>query len=133
MIPGANLFNLATNLITPTRVSFRRFAGREKNEVLQWVSRFEDPRWIVASVQAVKRNAYKNLGLDFQKNYTKIWAPENIINVDRDHAGDEFAWNGYVHQIEENTRWYFIDGWAFAMGVEIRRATAADFPAENSP
>lgn len=128
MIPGANLFNIATNLITPTQIPFRKFKGRVLNEARQWVPDFYPAEWITASVQAVRRSSYQMLGLDLQKNYTKIWAPVDIINMDRDSAGDQFVWNGWVYQLEDNTRWFLIDGWASTLGVETRRAQPDDYP-----
>lgn len=126
MIPGSNLFNIATRLIKPVPVPYYQYKDRVLNAARQWVSGFEAPVKIMASVQAVKRSSYKQLGLDFQKNYTKIYAAVNLINIDRDSAGDQFIFNGMVYQLEENTRWFVIDGWASALGVEVRRATQAE-------
>ena len=67
MIPGSNLLSQALTRIAPTEIQWLQFTGRELNDVRQWVSSFADAVTISASVQAVPRSRYKDLGLDFQK------------------------------------------------------------------
>lgn len=122
MIPGANLFLAATRLIRPMPIQYLKFAARTQNSARQYVPTFEPEQTIYASVQAVSRNTYNELGLDFQKNYVKIFAATNVVDLGRDTSGDRFKFNGRLYQIESQTDWFIMDGWASCIAVDVGSA-----------
>ena len=63
--PGSNLFRRAAKLIKLQEVQYYPFATRTLNAARQWVPAFGTPYPLAASVQAVPRNSYAELGLDF--------------------------------------------------------------------
>jgi hypothetical protein len=117
--PGSNLFLRAIRLIKPTTVQYLKFSGRTQNAARQWVAAFETAVPIQASVQAVARSSYTDMGLDFQKNYIKIFAAANLVNIKRDSSGDRFIYNGMLYQIEDQNTWFLLDGWASCIAVEV--------------
>jgi hypothetical protein len=119
MTPGSNLFLRALRLIKPTEVDYLAANGRTLNTARQWVPQFAAPVTIKASVQVVARSAYHNLGLDFQKNYIKIFVAAHFVNLARDTSGDRFVVNGKAYQINDQNDWFVQDGWASCMAVEV--------------
>jgi hypothetical protein len=119
VIPGSNLFLRAIRLIKPTTIQYLKFSGRTQNTARQWVSAFETAIPIQASVQAVSRSSYTDMGLDFQKNYIKVFAAIDLVNIKRDSSGDRFIYNGMMYQIEDQNTWFLLDGWASCIAVEV--------------
>lgn len=122
MIPGSNLFRQAIRLIAPMEIQYLKFLGRTQNQVRVWVSNYAPAVPIWASVQAVQRSSYNALGLDFQKNYIKIFADVDVVDLQRDSAGDQYIYNSKIYQIEDQTSWFVMDGWASVMAVEVKPA-----------
>lgn len=125
MIPGSNLYLQAIRLIKPQPIQYLKFLSRSKNAAKQWVALFADPVEVMASVQAVARSSYNELGLDFQKNYVKVFAAIDIVDLARDTAGDRFTYNGKLYQIEDQRTWFQMDGWASCTAVEVGPAGVA--------
>lgn len=123
-IPGSNLLNQALRAIKPTTVDYLRYNERKLDARRQYVDFYDVATPIKASVQAVKRTRYKDLGLDLQKNYINIWASENLIDIGRDYSGDIFVHDQKAYKLNENTNWTTMDGWASATAVEIGRYAA---------
>jgi hypothetical protein len=119
LIPGANLFVQAIRLITPTQIPYLKFLSRGKNAALQYTPVFADPVMITASVQAVNRNKYQELGLDFQKRYIKIFTQTDIIDLARDTSGDRVIFNGRLFELNSETDWFAMDGWSSCLAVDI--------------
>lgn len=118
--PGSNLLQQAARLIRFTPIDYYVYAGRVQNDVRQWVSSFTQlPKPLYASVQAVQRDSYTQYGLDLQRNYVKVYANRNIIDLERDSAGDRFIYNGRVFQLESQYTWWHEDGWDKCIAVEI--------------
>lgn len=122
MIPGSNLFNQAIKLIKPMEIGFLKFNSRVLNQARQYVPAFDAEVKITASVQAVNNKNYKQLELDFKKNYRKIFAPENMIGLERGTSGDRFVIDGRLYQMIDDTSWFSIDGWASCVCVDIGAA-----------
>lgn len=127
MIPGSNLFIAASRLIQPTPIQYYSFANRAVNAARQWVPSYAAPVTLQASVQAVPRNSYQKLGLDFQNNYVKVFAAANIIDLGRDTSGDRFVFDGNLYQIESENSWFLRDGWASCIAIELGAFTGKEF------
>lgn len=117
--PGSNLLLRAKRLIKFSTVDYFAFKGRTLNAVKQWVPEFEDMFKLSASVQAVQRDTYTQYNLDFQRNYLRIYAAHNIIDLERDSSGDRFIYNGRLFQLESQFTWWHEDGWDRCLAVEI--------------
>ena len=123
MIPGSNLLAQALTVIAPTQCLHWATTGRTLNSIGQWIVTYAEPVNIWASVQAVPRKVYRELGLDFQKSYVQFYSVTLITDLTRDTAGDLLEWNGRRYQLESKNDWKAIDGWAGVVGVDIGEAT----------
>jgi hypothetical protein len=119
MIPGSNLLMEAFGSIDPVPFMYYPFVSRTLNTSRQWMTTYGTPYQVWGSVQAVPRSKYNELGLDFQKEYIKILAPINSVDLARDTSGDQFEWKGFMYQMVDDTNWYAMDGWARCMGAQI--------------
>lgn len=119
-VPGSNLLEEAFSCIETVPVQYYQNAGRTLNDVGVWVSALSDPLTFQASVQAVDRRSYIELGLDFNKRYHMIYMSVGAQDFTRGTAGDEVQFNGRQMQIQSNLDWFEIDGWVGLLGVEIQ-------------
>lgn len=118
-VPGSNLLAQALRVIKPVQIQYLQFSSRALNASKQWIPTFLDPITIYGSVQAVPRNTYAQYGLDLQRDYVKIFAQEDVVDLDRDSSGDRFIYNGEVFQLESENRWFVQDGWASCLAVKV--------------
>lgn len=124
-IPGVNLYRIATKVIAQQPILYYMDAGRVQDAQRNWVTSYAEPVTLMASVQAVLRNQYVELGLEFQKNYVKIWVDKDVVDLDRDASGDYFEFGGKKYKLEDETTWFEQDGWTSCLAVEIKQS----FPA----
>ncbi len=126
MIPGANLLRMAFSVIGTQLVQYRKFEQRTKNSQAQYVSVFGEPFQLAASIQRVRRYQYVQFNLEFQRNYVMIFANFEMVDLDRDLAGDQFIWTGRVFQLESQGSWFYQDGWGVCLAVDIGTAKLAE-------
>ncbi|WP_170872395.1 MULTISPECIES: hypothetical protein [Burkholderiaceae] len=119
MMPGSNLLGLALSVIGKQRVEYYQFLGRETNDVGIDVNRYAPPVPLYGSVQAVDRNLYQYLGLDFQKRYIRLYACAELQDVARDRSSDQIEFAGQRYQLLSDADWFNIDGWDGALCVQI--------------
>ena len=118
--PGSNLLQEAFSCIGTSTIQYLADNGRNVNDVGQWVSTYAPPINIEASVQAVARSTYVELGLDLQKNYTNIFFQKDAIDLSRDATGDRvILLDGRMYQLESLTDWYLQDGWVECLCVQV--------------
>jgi hypothetical protein len=118
-VPGSNLLAQALRAIKPVQIQYFKFQGRTLNASKQWMPTYAAGVPIWASVQAVPRNTYAQYGLDFQRDYIKIFAQEDVVDLDRDSSGDQFIYNYDLFQLESENRWFLQDGWASCLAVKV--------------
>ena len=120
MIPGSNLLEDAFDAIDTIEIGYMKFAQREENAVGQWVAKYEPVTKIEASVQAVDRKTYVELGLDFQKQYVQVYMSADIIDLDRDTSGDVVILSdSRTYQLESQLDWFPMDGWVGVLCVRV--------------
>ncbi|ATI16228.1 structural protein [Pseudomonas phage vB_Pa-PAC3] len=117
---------MAFGVIGTQIVKYRKFEQRVKNDQAQYVSMFEEPFDLAASVQRVRRDQYVQFNLEFQRNYVMIFANFEMVDLDRDVAGDQFLWTGRVFQLESQGSWFYQDGWGVCLAVDIGAAKLTD-------
>lgn len=120
LTPGQNLLKRASRLIKFLPISYYKSTGRALNDARQYVPTFGAAETISASVQAVNKVRYAQMGLDFAKFYVQVWASLSIIDLQRDSSADRFIWNGDLFQMENGMTWFAQDGWAQCLAIRIK-------------
>jgi hypothetical protein len=118
-VPGSNLLRLARTLIRFQSIKYYPAESRTLNAARQYVPTFGSPFTMKASVQAVDRNSYANMGLDFNSLYVQVYAELNMIDLERDSSGDRFVYNGDIYAMSKGQNWFAQDGWATCLAIRI--------------
>lgn len=130
LVPGSNLLLDAFECLNTEEVIFYKDQGRVLNDQGNWVTSYSDPVTIEASVQAPDRNTYVQYGLDLQKNYLRVYLPEDTIDLSRDQSGDQMTiglpGRRYRYQLESEIPWFDHDGWVEIYVVQINREPEAN-------
>jgi hypothetical protein len=118
--PGSNLLKRAGRLIAFQSCQYYAFSSRTQNAARQFVPSYAAPFVLSASIQAINRNRYAQMGLDFNKFYVQIYASLNIVDLQRDSSGDRLIYNGDLYQMQDGQNWFQQDGWATCLCVRIK-------------
>lgn len=111
MIPGINLFAVASGLIANDSVTWQAFSSRARNALGNWVNTYAAPEIIKGSVQPIEASEYQALGLDMSKRYVTLFTSHNVQHVKRESGPDRFEWNGARWEAQGGDDWYNQDGW----------------------
>lgn len=119
MVPSSNILNLALTAIAPAPFVYRAYNGRNKNGVGLYVPLYAEPVTLKGSIQAVNKQVYQNLGLDYTKNYVSVFVSADLIDLGRNQSGSIIEWQGKAWQLTSETDWFKIDGWVKVLAVEV--------------
>lgn len=111
MIPGANVLNMALQIIAQQTVQYYAFVSRSLNAVGQDIAVYASVINLVGSWQPVPRQVYVLYGLDLQKDYFTFYTSNNVLDITRNVSGDQLSYRGRRYQVESNNDWYQLDGW----------------------
>lgn len=119
MVPGSNLLKIAQKLIRFQSVDYYKATGRTMNAARQWVPTYGAATQLQASVQAVSRKTYAQLGLNLNAYYVNIFASLDLIDLARDSSGDKFIYNGDEYKMAQGENWHAQDGWATCLATKV--------------
>lgn len=120
MIPGSNLLRSALSLIARQTVYLYRWSGRSTTADGMDVSTFSSPEAITeGSVQAVPRNRYDSMGLDYSRNYVTWFTTATATGVERDRSPDQFVYGSRRYEVQLVTPWNLQDGWNEVLGIDL--------------
>lgn len=124
-IPGENLLLEALDLIASQPVTYYSNTGRTTTGAgIMKATLAPGVLVSVGSVQAVPRNKFEILGLDYEKNYVYWFVPRSVVDAARNLSGDQFDYGTKKYQVESITDWYGQDGWISALAVQINNGDA---------
>lgn len=114
-----NLLEAALSIIPKQTFIYTKYKGVSINDIGIKQIEYEAPVTLEGSVQAVKKDMYEKLGLDWSKRYISIHASADIRNPDNDQpAPDKIGWNGKEYLVTSATEWHVQDGWNAVIAVE---------------
>lgn len=118
-VPGNNILAQALSVITPQTLAYSHWKTRTLQPNGVWNSTYEAATSVQGSIQPVSRTLMEELGLDMQRNYVNIFVRKNVIDIERDMAGDKFGYGGRIYEAISNTAWFLQDGWDQVLAVEV--------------
>lgn len=119
--PGGNILARALKRIAPQGFDYYPYASRTVNAAGLWVATYGASIPLLGSVQPVPRSMFLQAGLDFQKEYATFFVSANVIDIQRDVAGDKMIYAGRTYQCESlNGDWFRQDGWDAILCVKIK-------------
>lgn len=137
MFPGSNLLEDAFLAIDPLEIKWLRYRDRVLSDAGMWITGYDDPVVVEASVQAVNRSRYLSMGLDFAKNYVMLYLSQDVLDTQRDSSPDRFILpDNRVYQVVGETDWFGEDGswatgangWTAVLVVKLSKAEAGITP-----
>lgn len=118
-VPGSNVLSSAFELLETQTIQYLKFQSRSLNRIGIWDSTFASPVDVEASVQEVDNDVYKQLGLDFQKTYKRLYIELDVIDLERGATGDQFIISGDTYQLTSSVQWFEADGWVSLIAIKI--------------
>lgn len=120
MIAGANQLRMALQLIARVEFQIRPWLGETIDDRGIVVQGFGDVVTINGHVQSVNKNVYQQLGLDFQKQYIRVYTDSTPIGeLARDRSSDLILFNGKQYRANSETDWMVLDGWQRVLCVMV--------------
>ena len=125
--PGSNTLAMAMSVLGRTPVSYFKFSGRTTNAGGVMLTTYSSAVTISSgSVQAISKQKYEALGLDWEKSYISWYVPNlDAVDLARDVSGDVIEVLGRRWQLMGSNNWLLIDGWKSLVAVDIGSATGA--------
>lgn len=118
-VPGSDLLADALQIIDTDTIQVLKQGARVLNSLGLWETPYGEPVDYEASVQAVDRRTYVELGLDFNKRYIQIYVSTAVNDLSRDTTGDKVYFNGREYAITSTLDWFVIDGWVGVLCCEV--------------
>ena len=113
MLP--NLFNMAIKVIPPETIQYKHFLGDVVNSIGIAVPTYDEAIDITASVQPVGDQSYKDLGLDFQKEYFYVYSNHRMYGLNEQAQPDKLEFHGSEWVVQKNCHWDEYNGWGYVM------------------
>jgi len=115
-----NLLKLAHQLIPYEKVTYYQWIGSTENDVMIDVQDYAAaiPELLV-KVNAIGTDIFKRLGLDYKKNYVKLFSVQFVEGLSRTNSGDVFLFAGKYYQIQPRTGWQDTANWDSDICIEI--------------
>jgi len=119
-----NLLNLAHSIIPTSTFQVQKYSGTNTvSEIGFKIPIFNAPVDVEKGiVEAVENAAYRNLGLEFGKNYIQAWSSVGMLGLDRQEVADQIIYNGMVYNVEKSTDWVTYNEWGSVIAVEDKKA-----------
>lgn len=119
MLPGMNLYQMATQVIGKSAYTFFAEVSRTLDSRGAWVTSYAQGVPLADSIQAVSRSLYEKLGLELSKYYVMIYTDNPLLVVERDTSGDQIEFNGDRYQLLSESDWSPQDGWRGVLAVRL--------------
>lgn len=116
-----NLLKIAATAIPQQSLQWERFTHRELIPGGKWISRYDAPKPIKGSIQAVDLRSYQQLGFDTTQRYWTLYTSHPVSMTGEDRAPDIVHWQGKRMEPIGETPWNEQDGWRGVYLVEITR------------
>jgi len=123
-IPGSNIYLKAIQLIARQVYVYYAFTGRTIDDRGRPVNTYAAPVTLRDSIQALPREYYQQLGLDFSRDAITVFTNSALFSVDRDYSGDQIVYRDATFQLLSSTDWSQQDGWREVYAVKLAAETA---------
>lgn len=107
-----NLLLKALSAVPPSSLVYKKFLGNKRAPNGMLLPNYDEPVVISnASIQPVPTRIYQILGLDFQREYRRVFVPTSAVSLERQLSPDIFEFDGNTWRSVGNTPWHSYDGW----------------------
>ena len=115
----SNLLAQAHQLIPKQTISYSRWLSSDVNPNMLSADTFAPAIETTVKINAVKSGLIKKLGLDYKKNYVRLFSIPSVSGLSRISNGDQFVFDGKTFQVESQTGWFATAGWDSFVCIEV--------------
>lgn len=112
-----NLLKRAQRLIPSEPVVIKKFQGFTQDDYGNNILSFSDVPISNANIIAIPSELYAQLGLDFQKEYKKVFVSYQLNGLDRQESPDKLEFYNATWTVSKSNSWSEYDGWSYAVVV----------------
>lgn len=114
-----NLLQQAHQLIPKETISYSRWLSSTNNNNMLDVDSYAPAVESKVKINAVKSSLIKKLGLDYKKNYVRLFSTPSVSGLSRINNGDQFTFNSKKYQVLVQTGWQATAGWDSFVCIEV--------------
>lgn len=107
----SNILNLALGVIRPVQFQYQEYITSTINSIGIKQPSYSQPKTVSGSIQPVNTGVYQAYGLDFMKEYIRVYVPAEVRSIDRQATPDRIIFQGKTYVIIQCQAWHFYDGW----------------------
>lgn len=118
-----NVLIKALGAIPPSTLVYKKFAENKRALNGMLIPSYNAPITISnASIQPLPTKIYQMLGLDFQRDYRRVFVPTSAVSLDGQLSADIFEFDNRTWHAIGNTVWHSYDGWneLIVVGDKVR-------------
>lgn len=118
-----NVLTKALGAIPPSTLVYKKFAENKRALNGMLIPSYNAPITISnASIQPLPTKIYQMMGLDFQRDYRRIFVPTSAVSLDGQLSADIFEFDNRTWHAIGNTVWHSYDGWneLIVVGDKVR-------------
>ncbi len=119
---GVNILEEVQGSIEKQKYQIKKYLGRTQNKLKVYISEYSEPENRLGSVQAVPKNEYSSLGLDFSKTYIKIFDCKEIKTLNRNGNSDQIIFNKGLYEAIPDLNCSLSSGWNSVLAVRVSDA-----------
>lgn len=109
---GANLLELAFSVIPSSTASWEHYIGQTQTDSFATIDAYNEPVDVSCSIQRVRQDSYKELGLAMGKKYKIVYISENMGCVNDIQNPDLLTFDGRKWVVIGDVGdWFSYDGW----------------------
>lgn len=118
-----NVLTKALGAIPPSTLVYKKFSENKRALNGMLIPSYNAPITISnASIQPLPTKIYQMMGLDFQRDYRRIFVPTSAVSLDGQLSADIFEFDNRTWHAIGNTVWHSYDGWneLIVVGDKVR-------------
>ena len=118
-IPNINVLKKALSVFKKQEFSYISFGTNSIDAAGRIVKGAPTSTLIKGHVNAIRRKAYKDMGLELSEKYKMFFGCFDFEGINRDSSAGHIEYNGRKYEIKDTGDWMYINGWDYAVGVDV--------------
>lgn len=114
-----NLLLQALRILPKETFVWKPFLSRVQDSAGLWVNTYSAPVTCKGSLQTVAQEIYTKLGLDFEKNYKRVYTTVHLKGMENGQVSPDLViYGGYTWKVTGETHWNDLNGWGSYLIVQ---------------
>ncbi len=119
MIPGGNLYAMATRLIGKSSYTYFAATGQVTDDRGFRNTTYAAGTSLADSIQPIPRELYESMGLDLDRYYLMVYTDNDLLVLDRGRGADQIEYQSDRYELLSDNDWMPQDGWRGVLAVRL--------------